>query len=210
MDYHHSASANIFSLSEFGCNTNKRQFNEVKSIYSTDMSSVYSGGLVYEYSMEDSKYGLVKISGSNVEELDDFTTLKNAYSNATDPSGDGGYKSSGSASKCPTDSDSWDVTMKDDQLPKFPSGASDFLKNGAGDGPGLKGSGSQSSGSKETDLADAGAGAVTSGAAGGSTGTSSPSTGAASTMRPGEFSFAPLVMGAVVVVSSLFGGLLVL
>lgn len=174
------------------------------------MSSVYSGGLVYEYSMEDSKYGLVKINGDSVEELDDFKTLKDAYAKATDPQGDGGYKSSGSASKCPTDSSSWDVTMKDDQLPAFPSGASDFLKNGAGKGPGLKGAGSQSSGSKETDIADAGAGAVTSGAGAGSTGSSSPSQGAASALRPSEFSLAPLAMGAVVLVSSLFGGLLIL
>ncbi|KAJ4409268.1 1,3-beta-glucanosyltransferase [Didymella pomorum] len=197
-------------LSEFGCNTNKRQFNEVKSIYSTDMSSVYSGGLVYEYSQEDSNYGLVEINGDSVKELTDFTTLKNAYANATDPSGDGGYKSTGSASECPTESKTWNVTIKADQLPAFPSGASDYLKNGAGTGPGLKGSGSQSSGSQETDLAGAGDGAVTSGAAGGTTGTSSPSKGAASALRPGEFSFAPLAMGAVVLVSSLFGGLLVL
>lgn len=197
-------------LSEFGCNTNKREFNEVKSIYSTDMSSVYSGGLVYEYSQEDSKYGLVEIDGSNVKELDDFTTLKNAYANATDPSGDGGYKASGSASQCPKEGKSWNVTISDDQLPAFPSGASDYLKNGAGTGPGLKGDGSQSAGSKETDLAGAGDGAVTSGAAAGSTGSSTPSKGAASALRPGEFSLAPLAMGAVVLVSSLFGGLLVL
>lgn len=174
------------------------------------MSSVYSGGLVYEYSMEDSKYGLVKIKGSSVEELDDFTTLKNAYANATDPSGDGGYKKDGGASSCPSESKSWNVTMSDDKLPAFPSGASEFLKDGAGKGPGLKGSGSQSSGSQETELANAGDGAVTSGAAAGSSGSSSPSTGAASTLRPGEFSLAPLAMGAVVLVSSLFGGLLVL
>ncbi|KAF1359623.1 hypothetical protein EJ07DRAFT_118330 [Lizonia empirigonia] len=197
-------------LSEFGCNTNTREFNEVKSIYSTDMSSVYSGGLVYEYSQEDSKYGLVEIDGSSVKELTDFTTLKNAYANATDPSGDGGYKASGSASTCPTKSSSWNVTISDDQLPAFPSGASDYLKNGAGTGPGLKGDGSQSSGSQETDLAGAGDGAVTSGGTAGSSSTSSPSKGAASALRPGEFSFAPLAMGAVVLVSSLFGGLLVL
>ncbi|KAF1924119.1 glycoside hydrolase family 72 protein [Didymella exigua CBS 183.55] len=197
-------------LSEFGCNTNKRQFNEVKSIYSTDMSSVYSGGLVYEYSQEDSNYGLVEISGNSVTELTDFTTLKNAYANATDPSGDGGYKSSGSASVCPTESKTWNVTISADQLPAFPSGASDYLTNGAGTGPGLKGSGSQSSGSSSTDLAGAGDGAVTSGAASGTTATSSASKGAASSLRPGEFSYAPLAMGAVVLVSSLFGGLLVL
>lgn len=174
------------------------------------MSSVYSGGLVYEYSQEDSKYGLVELDGSSVKELDDFATLKNAYANATDPSGDGGYKSTGSASTCPTKSTSWNVTISADQLPAFPSGASDYLKNGAGSGPGLKGDGSQSSGSQSTDLAGAGDGAVTSGGTVGSTGTSSPSKGAASALRPGEFSFAPLVMGAIVLVSSMFGGLLVL
>ncbi|KAH6625134.1 Glucanosyltransferase-domain-containing protein [Boeremia exigua] len=199
-------------LSEFGCNTNKRQFNEVKSIYSTDMSAVYSGGLVYEYSMEESKYGLVQIDGSSVEELADFTTLKNAYAGAKDPSGDGGYKKSGGASSCPSKSDSWNVTMSDDKLPAFPSGASTFLQKGAGAGPGLKGSGSQSSGSVETEVADAGSGAVTSGAAGGSvaSGSSSPSTGAAASFRAGEFSLAPLAMGAVVLSSMLFGGALVL
>lgn len=55
-------------LSEYGCNTNTRKFEEVKSLYGTDMTGVYSGGLVYEYSEEGSKYGLVKINGNNVEE----------------------------------------------------------------------------------------------------------------------------------------------
>ncbi|KAI7558038.1 1,3-beta-glucanosyltransferase, partial [Hortaea werneckii] len=36
-------------LSEYGCITNKRQFNEVSALYSDKMTSVYSGGLVYEY-----------------------------------------------------------------------------------------------------------------------------------------------------------------
>jgi hypothetical protein len=32
----------IYSLSEFGCNKNTRQFNEVASLYSSDMTAVYS------------------------------------------------------------------------------------------------------------------------------------------------------------------------
>lgn len=41
-------------LSEYGCNTNPpRPFQEVQALYSTsEMASVYSGGLVYEYSEE--------------------------------------------------------------------------------------------------------------------------------------------------------------
>ena len=61
------ANVNI-SLSEWGCITNKRTFGAAKSIYSSDMSAVYSGGLVYEYSEEENGYGLVTIDGSSVTE----------------------------------------------------------------------------------------------------------------------------------------------
>jgi hypothetical protein len=175
------------------------------------MTGVYSGGLVYEYSQEDSKYGLVEISGGSVKELDDFTTLKNAFAGTKNPSDDGGYKSSGSASQCPDKSKTWNVTIKADQLPAFPSGAAKFLKAGAGKGPGLAGPGSQDSGSDDANLAGESDGAVTTGGTTGSgSGSSTPSKGAAASLRPGEFSFAPLAIGAVVLVSSMFGGLLVL
>jgi len=194
-------------LSEFGCNTNKREFNEIASLYSKNMTPVYSGGLVYEYSMEESKYGLVTINGNSVTELDDFKTLKDKYSKTAIPTDDGGYKSSGSPSTCPTKSSTWNVTLAADKLPAFPSGADDFLKNGAGTGPGLKGDGSQNSGPSSTNLAGAADGAVTSG---GSTAGASPSKGAASSFRPGEPALAPFVCGAVVLISSLFGGALML
>lgn len=172
------------------------------------MTGVYSGGLVYEYSQEDSNYGLVSLSGSTVTERADFTALKSAYAGTKNPTGDGGYKSTGSASTCPSKSSTWDVSMSSDQLPAFPSGASDYLKNGAGSGPGLSGSGSQDSGTTSVTLADAASGAVTSGATTAS-GTATASKGAASSIRPGELSLAPLVCGAVVLLSSLLGGALV-
>lgn len=194
-------------LSEYGCNKNTRKFEEVKSLYSTDMTGVYSGGLVYEYSEEGSKFGLVKLNGDNVEEKDDYSALKSALSGTQSPSGDGGYKSSGSASQCPSESNTWNVTISSNELPALPDGAKDYFSKGAGDGPGLKGDGSQTSGTKETTLASAGAGAVTSGA-----GTAAPtgSKGAASSIHMGDFSMAPLVCGMVVVVSTLFGGALIL
>ncbi|KAH9866252.1 beta-glucanosyltransferase [Plenodomus biglobosus] len=198
-------------LSEYGCNKNDRKFEEVKSLYSTDMTGVYSGGLVYEYSQEDSNYGLVEINGNSVTERSDYKALKAAFAGTKNPSGDGGYKSSGSASECPGESDSWDVTMKSDQLPALPDGAKEFFEKGAGDGPGLSGSGSQSAGSSSTDLADAADGAVTSGASSpNGAGTATASKGAAPMVRPGELSMAPLVCGAVVLISSLLGGALVL
>ncbi|KAF2000941.1 glycoside hydrolase family 72 protein [Amniculicola lignicola CBS 123094] len=193
-------------LSEYGCNKNTRKFEEVASLYSTDMTGVYSGGLVYEYSEEGSKYGLVTIDGDSVTEGADFTALKTALAGTKDPSGDGGYKSDGSASACPTKSSTWNVTIAADELPAFPSGADEYLKNGAGTGPGLKGAGSQSSGSKTTQLADAASGAVTSGA---SAGSSTSSKGAAPSMHMGEFSMGPLVCGIIVLASTIFGATLI-
>lgn len=49
------------------------------------MSSVYSGGLVYEYSEEDSGYGLVKINGDSVTENEDFTELMNQFKSNPSP-----------------------------------------------------------------------------------------------------------------------------
>jgi hypothetical protein len=195
----------MISLSEFGCNKNTREFNEVASLYGSDMTSVYSGGLVYEYSQEDSNYGLVNINGNSVSERTDFTTLKNAFAKTPAPSGDGGYKSSGSASECPSKSSTWNVTISADQLPSFPSGADELLKKGAGTGPGLSGSGSQDAGPATTSLAGEADGAVTSGGA-----APSSSKGAAASLRPGEFALAPLVCGAVVLISAMLGGALVL
>ncbi|CBX98842.1 beta-glucanosyltransferase [Plenodomus lingam] len=197
-------------LSEYGCNKNERKFEEVKSLYSTDMTGVYSGGLVYEYSQEDSNYGLVEIKGNSVTERSDYKALKSAFAGTKNPSGDGGYKSDGGPSECPPQSKTWEVTMKPDQLPALPEGAKELFNKGAGDGPGLSGSGSQTAGSSSTDLAGAADGAVTSGAnEGGDASSPSASKSAASSTRPGELSLGPFVCGVVVLISTLFGGALV-
>jgi len=173
------------------------------------MTGVYSGGLVYEYSQEDSNYGLVELKGNTVTERSDYQALKSAFAGTKNPTGDGGYKSSGSASNCPPKSNTWDVTMPSDQLPALPDGAKELFQKGAGSGPGLSGSGSQDAGSTSPKLASAADGAVTSGATTAS-GSSTPAKGAASSVRPGQLSMAPLVCGAVVLISSLLGGVLVL
>lgn len=198
-------------LSEYGCNTNTRKFEEVKALYDPKMTKCYSGGLVYEYSQEESKYGLVEIDGNSVNELPDFTALKSAFAGTPNPTGDGGYLSNGQASQCPPQSKTWDVTLKSNELPSLPDGAKDYFDKGAGAGPGLKGDGSQDAGSSTTDIGDAGAGAVTSGGKT-PTSTASPtkSAGAAANVRPMSFGLAPIVCGAVVLASSLFGGALVL
>ena len=53
-------------FSEYGCNQppgEPRPFNEVRALYGTQMTSL-SGGLVYEYSQEESDYGLVVVNAN--------------------------------------------------------------------------------------------------------------------------------------------------
>ncbi|KAI9754948.1 MAG: beta-glucanosyltransferase [Chaenotheca gracillima] len=204
-------------LSEYGCNKNTRQFQEVKSLYSTQMTSVFSGGLVYEYSDEPDNpgYGLVKINGNSVTTNKDYDALKKAFAGTPDPSGDGGYKKSGLSSKCPTTkSKNWSVT--NDKVPTMPSGAKKYLTSGAGKGKGLSGPGSQTAGTPSSGFEDAGNAQSSNSPDSGSTGTSSSSsssasatkTGAAAAVRAPEMSVASFVCGFVVVASSLLGAAL--
>lgn len=109
-------------MSEYGCiKPGPRVFQEVGSLYSTAMTPVYSGGLVYEYSEEGQGYGLVTISGNSITEGSGFTYLQTAFKNIVNPSGDGGYSSTGGASACPPKSPTWNVTS--DALPAIPPAA---------------------------------------------------------------------------------------
>lgn len=184
-------------LSEYGCNTNTRKFEEVASLYSANMTSVYSGGLVYEYSEEGSKYGLVTIeSGTSVTEGADFTALQTAFKGTANPTGDGGYNSTGGASGCPAHSANWNVTG--DSLPAIPSGAAALFKTGAGPGAGLTGAGSQNAGGTSTGSGTTGSGS----AAASSTAKSSAN------IRPSPMDRSPMVIGAVVVVFTFLGAAL--
>ncbi len=123
------------------------------------MTSVYSGGLVYEYSEEGSKYGLVTInSASSVTEGPDFAALMAAFQGTANPSGNGGFNQTGGASGCPAQSSNWNVTG--DSLPAIPSGAAALMKTGAGKGAGLTGLGSQNAGGTSTGTATPGSGSV--------------------------------------------------
>jgi len=185
-------------LSEYGCNTNKRDFGEVSALYSDKMTSVYSGGLVYEYSQETNHYGLVDISGSTPQELDDFKVLKGAFASTNNPQGDGGYNKTGGANPCPAkDAPNWNVDG--DTLPAMPAGAKKFLTQGAGPGVGLGGSGSQDAGTPSASTAAPGSGSVS----------GKPKSGIAPGPRP-EIGLAPLMCMLVLGLSSVFGASLVI
>lgn len=181
-------------LSEYGCNTNTRLFQEVISLYSKDMTPVYSGGLVYEYSEEGSKYGLVKIDGNTVTETPDFVALKSAFSKTSNPSGDGGYNAEGGANDCPTKSSNWNVA--DDSLPAIPTAAAAYMKKGAGKGAGLSGPGSQNAGETSPGTATKGSGAVTA---------TAKASSLASGLTKGSASYKPLIVAGIVVAFSFLG-----
>jgi hypothetical protein len=177
------------------------------------MTSVYSGGLVYEYSQEESKYGLGTISGDTYTENDDFKALMQKFADNPAPSGDGGYHSDGTASECPSNSDSWDVTaFTGDELPALPDGADKYMSDGAGAGPGLQGEGSQNAGGESTSTAQAGSGSVTAVASNASSGASNTGSASAATSSAAaanvlvtDMGKGPFVCAAVVLVSTLFG-----
>ncbi|KAK4635537.1 1,3-beta-glucanosyltransferase gel1 [Fulvia fulva] len=192
-------------LSEYGCVTNKRNFGEVAALYGTDMTPVYSGGLVYEYSEEGSGYGLVTISGNTITPKSDFTALMSALSKTPPPQGDGGYKSDGTPSQCPTESSTWEVKdFTGQDLPAIPEGAEKYMKNGAGKGPGLSGTGSQNAGGESTGTAAPGSGSVSAVASG-----HASSSSAANAIAMGEIGYAPFVCSGFVMLSTLFGMALV-
>lgn len=200
-------------MSEYGCITNGRNFEETTALYQPDMTKVFSGGLVYEYAQEANGYGLVTISGSTVTPVgNQVTDLKNALAKASDPTDGGGYTTSSTEQQCPDQSTNWDTSpYTGTALPAFPSGAETYMKNGAGTGPGLTGAGSQNAGGG-TPPAQSGSSSSSS-SSGSSSGSSSSASStsththksAANAVQLGQMDMAPFVCGAVVMVSMLFG-----
>jgi len=84
---------------------------------------------------EANGYGLVSTTNGKVAPNADFTRLEAAYKKTPNPSGDGGYSATTTASECPPASDDWEVT--DDLIPAMPALAQKFMEDGAGKGPGL-------------------------------------------------------------------------
>ncbi|KAF2265765.1 hypothetical protein CC78DRAFT_532141 [Lojkania enalia] len=121
-------------FSEYGCNKPEgvpRPFNEALSLYGEDMTAL-SGGLVYEYSQEESDYGLVLINeNATVTLRKDYDNLESQYNKLdlnllqeADPTA-----TSRNPSECSEDllSDAFD---KNFTIPSPPDGAEDLINNG--------------------------------------------------------------------------------
>lgn len=85
---------------------------------SDEMTGVYSGGLMYEYAMEENGFGIVKITSNGVEEQPDFAKYASALAANPAPTGDGGYTSKTNPSTCPPKDASWLVDGT--SLPEMP------------------------------------------------------------------------------------------
>ncbi|KAM7200092.1 Glucanosyltransferase domain containing protein [Naviculisporaceae sp. PSN 640] len=152
-------------LSEYGCTANGRDFGEIEALMSKDMTPVYSGGLMYEYTMEPNEFGIVQITVPKNDptdqtgarkELPEFQNLVKAMSKYPAPKGDGGYTSTTTSRPCPTKDSKWMV--EGSLLPAMPSEARQYFEKGAGEGPGLEGPGSQWAGTTSTEDAQPGSG----------------------------------------------------
>jgi hypothetical protein len=187
-------------LSEYGCITNRpRKFEEVQALMSSEMTSVYSGGLVYEYSNEENNYGIVTLSGGNVATSDEFSAYKDALQSNPAPTGSGGASPTSHSVPCPAKDDSWQVDPS--LVPAMPSQAEKYMTDGAGSGPGLGGSGSQ-------DAADSGtATASVTGGVPSPTGSGSAKDNAGVSVH-GPVGMSPLVVSGLALGFTLFGAML--
>lgn len=144
-------------LSEFGCITNRRDWNEIEALMSENMTAVYSGGLAYEFTIEPNGYGLVELGDDGAQPNDDFRRLRDQLEANPAPTGSGGMKSDDDIEHlaCPAESDDWPLDTEN--LPEIPADAEDYIQNGAGEAPGLGGEGShwgQDTSPTSVDLSD--------------------------------------------------------
>jgi len=183
-------------LSEYGCIQNVRDFGEIGALMSNKMTGVYSGGLMYEYTYEENKFGIVKINDKAQKgartELPEFAAFSKAMKDFPAPTGSAGAAATSHDSPCPTKDVHWDVEST--LLPKFPEGAKKYLTEGAGKGPGLKGPGSQNSGPADVDMAQPGSGAVS-------------GDGKKNAATKGRMDNAPLFASAAVLMATLLGAI---
>ncbi|CAO3668016.1 unnamed protein product [Rhizopus stolonifer] len=108
-------------LSEYGCNlVVPRPFTEVASLYGPDMTNVWSGGIVYEWTQENNQYGLVTIDDQgNAQELQDYKNLKEQLERVQPKGVDmDSYQEQKTTAACPNLSDHWKASAA---LPPTPS-----------------------------------------------------------------------------------------
>ncbi|CAK9438726.1 uncharacterized protein LODBEIA_P29500 [Lodderomyces beijingensis] len=99
-------------FSEYGCNkVTPRRFEEVGTLFGSQMTNVWSGGIVYMYFQEENNYGLVSVnSNGDVSTLSDYNNYKSQIQSISPSSASissGVSTGAVSATSCPTSTDVW-------------------------------------------------------------------------------------------------------
>jgi len=121
--------------SEYGCNTpSPRVFTEVGAIYGPQMTDVFSGGVVYEYTQEKNNFGLVDIQDDGSIKLrSDYYALKAQFAKLDFKTIQGVKPPSGAAPKPPV-CDSKLITTKgfnsNFTLPVLPPNTTEIIQGG--------------------------------------------------------------------------------
>ncbi|KAL8683987.1 MAG: hypothetical protein Q9224_001250 [Gallowayella concinna] len=114
-------------FAEYGCNVidgveGPRQFEEVGTLYGSEMTKVWSGGIVYMYYQEANNFGLVSVgSDDKATKRPDFTALSSQIAKVT-PSGvaSSAYSPTNKPQACPKQDKAWSASEK---LPPSPNNA---------------------------------------------------------------------------------------
>ncbi|CZT47096.1 related to 1,3-beta-glucanosyltransferase [Rhynchosporium secalis] len=115
-------------FAEYGCNTQGggaagRKFTEVAAIYGSNMTEVFSGGIVYEYFQEENDYGLASADGTSISTLADYAPFSSQL-NAAKPTGvnSATYRPTNTVGQsCPAVASTWAVS--ETGLPPTPNQA---------------------------------------------------------------------------------------
>ncbi|BFZ59567.1 Glycolipid anchored surface protein 4 precursor [Saitoella coloradoensis] len=126
-------------FSEYGCiEVTPRIFQEVDALYTENMTTVFSGGLIYEFSMEENGYGIVEIDhdDESVTLLADYEALRTRYAAVpTAVPGPALTRSGGSSSSyatgpsCP-DADAYTNINGTNDLPPAVDNVPDLISDG--------------------------------------------------------------------------------
>ncbi|XWW97656.1 hypothetical protein V2A60_005641 [Cordyceps javanica] len=110
-------------FAEYGCNdgggAEARIFTDTEALYSKEMTSVFSGGIVYMYFQEANDFGLVRVKNGEAVKMKNFEALKKKMAKI-DPKGSSGSTAQTQPSACPAISQTWQA---DRALPPTPDKA---------------------------------------------------------------------------------------
>ncbi|CAK7224522.1 hypothetical protein SBRCBS47491_005580 [Sporothrix bragantina] len=124
VDFFKNYSVPVF-FAEYGCNEPDgaagRIWQETTALYSSEMTDVIAGGIVYMYFQEANDYGLVSISNNKASTMADYDTLSTVIAKVSPSStAMSAYTPTNSPAACPAIGKNWAAS---DILPPTPNNA---------------------------------------------------------------------------------------